>query len=139
VKEWMKMGLWSMLLWACVEPARSPLGTPAPLPPQVFTQECNGLRVQMTLEQTRASALVSEVLITDSSGHLLADIARVILAFTSGGQNLSTTTVVARPTEAGLHVPTGKVTMPPGSWTVEVIVRRTTGLAVTCVFSLNLS
>jgi hypothetical protein len=134
----MTLGIWTMLLWACVEPARSPLGAPAPLPPQVFTQECNGLRVRMTLEQTRASVLVSDVAITDSSGHRPVDIARVILAFTSGDHNRSTTTVVARPTEAGLHVPTGKVILTPGSWTVEVIVRRTTDLAVTCVFSLNL-
>jgi hypothetical protein len=133
----MKMGLWSMLLWACVEPARSQLRAPMPLP-QVFTQACNGLQVQLTLQRTRASALVSEVAITDSANHQLTDLVRVVLAFTSADADRSTTTVVAQPTTVGPYVPTGKFTLTPGPWTVEVILRRTTGQTVTCAFSLTL-
>jgi hypothetical protein len=134
----MKMGVWSMLLWACVEPARSPLGAPAPLPPQVFTQECNGLRVQVTLDHRYQNAALADVVLTDAAGSLPADIGRVVLAFTPQHQRGATTTLVARLSEAGHYAPASALPLTPGPWTLEVIVYRTTGRAVTCVFSLNL-
>jgi hypothetical protein len=136
VRKWSKVLLWSVLFWACAGPARPPLHAPAPLP-QVWTQECDGLRVQITLQGTRPSTLVSDVYLTNLSGQLLADIARVILAFTARGTG-STTTLVAQPTGAGHYVPAAVFPVTPSSWQVEVIVRRASGLVATCVFALNL-
>ena len=63
VREWSPVVL-SVLLWACVEPARVQTRAPDP-PPQVLTQECGGLRVQLTLVRRRQSALVADVFVTD--------------------------------------------------------------------------
>ena len=136
MRKWSKVILWSVLFWACAGPSRPPLPPPEPLP-QELTQECGGLRVQITLQWARPSASVSDVYLTDLSGQLLADIARVVLAFTAGGTD-STTTMVAQPTAAGHYVPVARFLVTPGLWRVGVIVRRASGLAVTCVFALNL-
>jgi hypothetical protein len=72
VREWSKVVL-SGLFWACVEPSRSQLRTLEP-PPQVLTQECGGLRVQLTLDRRRQSASVADLFVTDAAGHILSDI-----------------------------------------------------------------
>jgi hypothetical protein len=125
------------LLWACAVPSRAPLRAPDP-PPQIFTAECGGLRVQFTVEQQPRSAPRYEVSITDLSGQPLAEVVRVILAFTSAGKDISTTTVVAQPKGAGRYGPPSGFTVTAGAWKVEAIVRRAETPAATCAFYLNL-
>jgi hypothetical protein len=129
--------LWSVLFWACTEPTHAPFRAPDP-PPQVLTQTCGGLRVQLTLDRKRQSALVTDVFITDAAGQILSDISRVVLAFTRKTQANTTTTLVARLRESGHYTPISEFPLTPGSWTVEVIVRRDNGMAVRCSFSFDL-
>jgi hypothetical protein len=136
VKEWSKVAL-SVLFWACAEPSRLQPRALDPLP-QVLTQECGGLRVQLTLDRRRQSASVADVFVTDAAGHMLADIGRVVLAFTRQSQASTTTTLVARLREAGHYAPMSEFPLTPGPWTVEVIVRRANGTAVSCPFSYDL-
>ena len=132
----MRMILWPALLWACTEPARAPLRAPEP-PRQILTQECGGLRVQLTLDRRRQSALVADVVITDAAGQIPSDISRVVLAFTRKIRVDTTTTLVAQPREAGQYVPMSEFPLTPDPWTVEVIVRQTKSSAVSCLFSLD--
>jgi len=132
-----KVALWSVLLWACVGPPRPQIRAPEPLP-QVPTQECGGLRAQLTLDRRRQSAVVADVLITEAAGHMLSDISRVVLAFTRKTQASTTTTLVAQLREAGHYAPMSEFFLTPGSWIIEVIVRRADGAAVSCLFSFDL-
>ena len=136
MRGWLEVALLSGLLWACAQPSRSLLR--APEPPQVFTEECGGLRVQFTLERKPRGAPAYDVYVTALSGQLLTDTTRVLLAFTSAGKDISTTTLVAQPKEAGHYGPAGGFALTPGPWKVEVLVRRTGGPEATCAFDLNL-
>jgi hypothetical protein len=128
--------LLSGLLGACAESPRPLLRAPDP-PPQVLTEECGGLRVQFTLVRKLRSAPAYEVSVTDLSGQPLAEDARVVLAFTSMGKDVSTTTVVVPPTGAGRYGSAGGFTLTSGPWTVEAIVRRATEAEARCVFDVN--
>ncbi len=136
----LQMVLLPALLWACAEPARSQLRTPEPPQEahQILTEECGGLRVQLTLERKPRNAPVYTVSVTDLSGQPLTSDARVILAFTSVGEAIGTTTAVARPIGGGHYAFTGGFALTPGPWQVEAIVRRANAAEVTCVFSFNL-
>jgi hypothetical protein len=123
------------ILWACVQPASVPLH--APEPPQVFTADCDGLRMQFILQRRLRSAPTYEIYVTDQAGQPLPDSARVIVAFTSVGKNISTTTVVAQPQGAGRYGPAGGFTLSPGAWQVEAIVRQVNGTETVCVFALG--
>jgi hypothetical protein len=161
MREWSKVALWSVLLWACADPTRSPLRAPesppqvltheggaadslvqaeqrSELPLQVLTQECGGVRVQLALDRTRHSASVADVFVTDAAGHMLSDISRVVLAFTRKTQMSITTTLVARLKEDGHCALTSEFPLTPGPWIIEVFVRRVSGSAVSCPFSFNL-
>lgn len=135
IKERMGMVLWSVLLWTCTDSARAPLR--APEPPQVLTQECGGLRVQVTLGRRYQSAFVADVFITDAAGQMPSGISRIVLAFTRRTQVDTTTTLVARLRESGHYTPISEFPLTPGSWIVEVIVRRDDGMAVRCLFSFD--
>ena len=124
------------LLGTCAESPRPLLRAPDP-PPQMFTEECGGLRVQFTLQRKLRNAPVYEVYVTDLSGQPLAEGARVVLAFTSTGNNVSTTTVVAQSTGAGHYGSAGGFTLTSGPWKVEAIVRRATEAEAVCVFDVN--
>jgi hypothetical protein len=137
VRRWSKVILWSMVFWACAGPSRSPLHAPPPLP-QVWTQACGGLRVQIALQRAHPSSSVSAVYLTDLSGQPLADDTRMVLAFTAKGTD-STTTMVARSTGGGQYVLRSGFTLTSGPWRIEVIVRRANAAEVACVFFLNLS
>jgi hypothetical protein len=104
VREWSKVVL-AVVLWACAEPPRSQLRTLEPPSPQVLTQECGGVRVQLTLDRTRQSASVADVFVTDAAGHVLSDLSRVVLAFTRKTQAHITTTLVAQLRAAGYYEP----------------------------------
>ena len=136
MKGWSKVVL-SVVLWACAEPPRSQLRTPEPPSPQVLTQECGEVRVQLTLDRKRQSASVVDVSVTDADGHMLSDLSRVVLAFTRKTQANITTTLVARLREAEHYTPMSEFPLTPGSWTIEVIVRRASGSAVSCPFSFD--
>jgi hypothetical protein len=136
MKEWLKVAWWPMLLWACAEPTYSQLRASDP-PPQVLTQECSGLRVQLTLDRIYQSASVADVFVTDAASHMLSDISRVVLAFTRKTQPNVTTTVVARLTEAKHYTPATEFPLTPGSWTIKIIVYWASGSAVSCPFSFN--
>jgi len=122
--------LLSGLLGACAESSRPLLRAPDP-PPQVLTEECGGLRVQFTLVRKLRSTPAYEVSVTDLSGQPLAEDARVVLAFTSMGKDVSTTTVVVQPAGAGHYGSAGGFNLTSGPWTVEAIVRRATEAEVT--------
>jgi len=136
VRAWSPVVL-SVLLWACVEPARVQTRAPDP-PPQVLTQECGGLRVQLTLNRRRQSALVADVFVTDAANQMPSDIGRVVLAFTRKTQVNTTTTLVAHPKEAGHYELMSDFPLTPDPWIVEVSVRRTNDIAVSCLFSFDL-
>lgn len=136
VRAWSKVVL-SMLLLACAESPRLQLRAPDP-PPQVLTQECGGLRVRLTLDRRRQSALITDVFVTDAADQMLSDISRVVLAFIRKTQANTTTTLVASLREAGHYVPTSEFPLTPDPWTVGVIVRRANGIAVSCLFSFDL-
>jgi hypothetical protein len=137
VKEWIVVVLWSVLLWGCTEPARIPMRAPVP-PPQILTQECGGLRVQVTLERRRQGVLVADVFITETDSQIPSDISRVVLAFTRKAQANTTTTIVAELRETGHYAPLSEFSLTPDPWTVEVTVRRVNSPAVSCLFSFDL-
>src|SRR5262245_15924720 len=117
IKEWMGVVLWPALLWACTEPTRAPLRAPDP-PQQVLIQTCGELRVQLTLDRRRQSALVTDVFITDATGQMLSDISRVVLAFTQRTQANTTTTLVAGLRETGHYAPISEFPLTTGPWIV---------------------
>lgn len=135
-KKWIGVW-WSVLLWSCTEPVRVPLRVPDP-PPQILTQECGGLRIQLTLNRRRQNAWVADIFVTDAANQMPSDISRVVLAFTRRTQANATTTLVAQLREAGHYVPMSDFLLTPGPWTIEVIVRRTSGTAVSCLYSFDL-
>jgi hypothetical protein len=126
-----------LLFNACAEQTRPIISQPAPAP-QVFVQECTGVRVQFSLERKPRSESVYDVYVTDLSGQPLADITRVVLAFTSLGTERSTTTRVAQPTVTGHYVSTSGLPLAPGAWQVDTIVRQASGSEAVCTFYLNL-
>jgi hypothetical protein len=136
VRGWAKVVL-SVVLWACAEPPRSQLRTPEPRP-QMLTQECGGVRVQLMLDRKRQSASVTDVFVTDAAGQMLSDTSRVVLTFTRKTQANIITTLVARLREAGHYAPMSEFPLTPGLWTIEVIVRRANGMAVSCTFFFDL-
>ena len=136
MREWSTVVL-ALLLWACAEPPRLPLRAPN-LPPQILTQECDGLRVQLTLDRGHQSALVADVFVSDVAGQILSDLSRVVLAFTRKTQVDTTTTLVAQLREAGHYVPVSAFPLTSDPWTVEVILRRTNSSAASCFFALDL-
>lgn len=69
---------------------------------------------------------------------MLSDISRVVLAFTRKTQANTTTTLVAWLRESGHYVPMSEFPLTPDPWTVEVTVRRTNDIAVSCLFSFDL-
>ncbi len=127
--------LCASILWACTQPASVP--SRAPEPPQVFTADCTNLRMQFTLQRKPRSAPTYEIYITDQSGQPLPEGARVIVAFTSVGKHISTTTVVAQPQGAGRYGPAGGFTLSPGAWQIEAIVRQVNGTETVCVFAFG--
>ena len=126
MREWSKVIL-SVLLGAHTKLPRLQLRAPDPHP-QVLTQECGGLRVQLTLDRRRQSAPVADVFVTDAAGQMPSDISRIVLALTQKTQANTTTTLVAGLREAGHYAPMSKFLLTPGPWTVEVTVRRANGL-----------
>jgi hypothetical protein len=103
-----------------------------------LTQECGGLRVQLTLGRRRQSASIADVFITDVAGQMPSDISRVVLAFTRKTQENTTTTLVAGLREAGHYAPTSEFPLTPDPWAVGVMVRRANGTVVSCLFSFDL-
>ena len=137
VKEWVTV-LVSVLLGACAEPSHVPMRVLAPSPPEVLTQECGGLRVQLMLERKRQSASITDVFITGAAEPMPSEINRVVLAFTRQTQAHTTTTLIARLTEAGHYAPINEFLLTPDPWLIEVIVRRVNGNAVNCQFAFTL-
>lgn len=123
------------LLGACAASPRPSFHPPEP--PQVFTQECDDQRVRFTLDRKQRAAPAYTVSITDLLGQPLAEEARVILAFTSMGNDRSTTTLVAQPTGNGSYTPPGGFLLTPGAWQVEVIIRQQDAREAVCVFRLD--
>lgn len=135
-RKWLTFVVPLGFVWACTASPRPQVRPPDP--PQVFSEECGGLRVQFTLERKPRSTPVYDVYVTDLAGQPLVDGVRVVLAFTSVGKEDSTTTLVAQPQEAGHYAPAGGFTLTPGSWKVETIVRRANTAEAVCAFYLNL-
>ncbi len=125
-------GALCVIALACTPPPRVPPRPPDP--PQIFTTECDGLRMQLTVARQPRSAPTYELYITDASGQPLAEDARVVLAFTPAGPYVSTTTVVARRTGAGRYGPANGFVLSPGAWQVEVIARQAGGTEAVCLF-----
>ncbi len=121
-----------VIVLACAPPLSAPPRLPDP--PQIFTAECNGLRMRLSVERQPRSAPLYELYIADSSGHPLPEDARVVLAFTSAGPHASTTTLVAQRTGAGRYGPAPGFILSPGSWQVEVIARQASGSEAVCLF-----
>ena len=96
------------------------------------------MRVQLTLDRRRQSALVADVFVTDAANQMLSDISRVVLAFTRKTQANTATTLVAGLREAGHYAPMSEFPLTPDPWTVDVTVRRAKGVAVSCLFSFDL-
>jgi len=137
MREVFGLALLTGVLVAC-SPTRSLLvGAPEPSP-QIMTQDCNGARVQLTVERKHDRTSAYTVSAIDLSGAPLTDVTRVVLTFTSMNQNLSTITMATRPTPNGHYISTGTVMLTPGAWIVEAIVRRTNAVEAVCVFSLQL-
>jgi hypothetical protein len=126
-----------LLFGACTEQTRPIIDQPAPAP-QVFVQECAGIRVLFSLQRKPRSESVYEVYATDLSGQPLAAITRVVLAFTSLGTEHSTTTRVAQPTGTGHYVSTSELPLAPGAWQIDTIVRQASGSEAVCTFYINL-
>ena len=128
----------AVLLWACAGPSRLQLRTPVlPPPPQVVAQECEGLRVQLTVERRLQGAQIVDVFITNAADYTLANMSRVVLAFTRHTQAHTTTTLVARRTEAGHYTMMSEFLLLPDSWTVEVSMRRADGVPAHCLFTFT--
>ena len=138
MKGSLKVAWWLALLWACADPSRLQLRTPVlPPPPQVVAQECQGLQVQLTVERRPQGAKVVDVFITNAADHTLANMSRVVLAFTRHTQANTTTTLVARRTEAGHYTIMSEFLLLPDPWTVEVIMRRADGVPAHCLFTFT--
>jgi hypothetical protein len=76
-----------------------------------------------------------DVFITNATDDTLANMSRVVLAFTRNTQANTTTTLVARRTEAGHYTMMSEFLLLPDSWTVEVSMRRAKDITVNCVFT----
>jgi hypothetical protein len=127
--------LCTSLFVACTQSSRAPVR--APDPPQVLSTDCSSLRMQLTLERKLRSGPTYELYITDQSGQPLAEGTRVILAFTSIGKTVSTTTVIAQPQGAGRYGPADGFTLSPGAWQLDVITRQASGTEAVCVFAFS--
>lgn len=118
---------------ACTPPPRVP---PRPLdPPQIFTTTCDGLHMRLTVERKPRGVSTYDLHITDSSGQPLPEEARVVVALTSLGPPVSTTTIVAQRTGAGRYEPPHGFALSPGTWHAEVIVRQASGAEAVCLFA----
>jgi hypothetical protein len=138
MRDWPGVVLPVLLCWACSASPRVHLRAPTP-PAQVLTQECSGLKVQVTLDRGHQSAFVADVFISDAAGQMPSGISRVVLAFTRRTQANTTTTLVAQLREAGHYAPISEFPLTPDPWAVDVIIRRGDGPAARCLFSFDLS
>ena len=74
---------------------------------------------------------------SSAADYTLANMSRVVLAFTRNTQANTTTTLVARRTEAGHYTMMSEFLLPSDSWTVEVIMRRADGVPAHCMFTFT--
>jgi len=78
-----------------------------------------------------------DVFITNAADHTLANMSRVVLAFTRHTQANTTTTLVARRTEDGHYTMMSEFLLLPDPWTVEVIMRQADGVPAHCLFTFT--
>ena len=109
--------------------------------PVILSQVCKGLQVKFSFERKSQTAASYSLHITDESGQPLANITRIILAFTPlNHDDNNTVTLVAHPNsqDAGTYVPKSTYAPNPGLWKIETVVRRDRADDTLCTFTSNL-
>jgi hypothetical protein len=109
--------------------------------PVILSQECQGLHVKFSFERKSQTVASYSLHITDESGQPLANITRIILAFTPlNHDDNNTVTLVAHPNsqDAGTYVPKSTYAPNPGLWKIETVVRRDRADDTLCTFTSNL-
>ena len=142
MKHWIAIAIFPVLVWGCTPTTgQSPLRVfGRSSPPILLSQECQGLQVKFTFERKSQTNASYSLRITDEFGQPLANITRIILAFTPLSQDdNNTVTLVAHPQpDAGTYAPKSTYAPNPGLWKVETVVRRNGKSDTPCTFTANL-
>lgn len=144
MRQWFTILTLCSLLWSCISTTPGPRSFDLfgkSYAPVVLSQECKGLQVKFAFERKSQTMATYSLHVTDEFGQPLANITRIILAFTPLDQeDNNTVTLVAHPNlqDAALYAPKSSYSPNPGLWKVEAVVRRERADDTLCTFRSTL-